>query len=496
MKAALARVAVKLAEQNANESPELINVLNAQIKPPEKIDSDDVHIRAMYVVSDQVNSFGGCFPSEEHSRLTELLVDSPVMVGHRKDKLPIGRTFHAMSVQRSGENWVKSYFYWLRTVDGAETLKDNIDGGIYKECSVAFNYLLPECSICGEDIRQCKHEPFGKYRINGESVKCHYNYRQIERVLETSIVYRGAVPNTSISKELSAQNKAPDDRILRVVSDLSDLDPSSSYTIVPRYEGISVQASCNGNRASLLRRDGTVLPAELLSPVLAELSPEQDNAPGLLVGYRGKQRQSVESLMSYLDGEDSPVSRLNLWLYPGSSPESTATSARSEHVRPIPFRVTDRADALRAALEITTRDGVELWPTSAGPWSDEAVLCMPKLPAKPEARITIGHDPESGRTVCEIADNGERTILEVVNFDLERFLLGRRFFCRAMETDSITAQLDEPLFTTRIRRLDRLNRALKIFTNQSDRGAVILRPARLNGESLFLINVGRTSDEK
>jgi hypothetical protein len=43
-----------------------------------------------------------------------------------------------------------------------------------------------------------------EYEVNGAQLSCHFNYRKIERVLETSLVYRGAVNDTSVSKELKA----------------------------------------------------------------------------------------------------------------------------------------------------------------------------------------------------------------------------------------------------------------------------------------------------
>jgi len=100
----------------------------------------------MFIVSDQVNSYGGCFPTEEHQNLTNLLIDSPVMIGHRKDSLPIARNFHAETIEKDGVNWVKVYFYWLKETDKSEDLKKKIDGGIYKECSISFLFNFPECS--------------------------------------------------------------------------------------------------------------------------------------------------------------------------------------------------------------------------------------------------------------------------------------------------------------------------------------------------------------
>lgn len=202
MSASFGKITAFLAEPIEKISDELVSLINQNIKPIEPVTADSVCIRAMYVVSDEINSFGGRFPADEHPRLGSLLIDSPVLVGHRKDKLPIGRNFHTTLVSKDGRQWIKSYFYWLKSSDGAESLRENIDGGIYKECSIGFTYLMPECSVCGDDIRRCDHQPLHKVVHNGVESTIHFNYRKIERVLETSLVYRGALPDTSVSKEL------------------------------------------------------------------------------------------------------------------------------------------------------------------------------------------------------------------------------------------------------------------------------------------------------
>lgn len=194
----------RLAEADETYDQELIDQINDQVKPPRPVKAEDVHIRAMYIVSDQINSQGGCFVEDDLDRLTELLADSPVMVGHRRDSLPVARNFKAEKVELDGRIWIKSYFYWMKESDSGDALIKNIDGGIYKECSISFLFKFPECSICGEDIRGCRHIPFHEYE-NGSGVReiAHFKYRQIEKVLETSLVFRGAVPETKITDRLS-----------------------------------------------------------------------------------------------------------------------------------------------------------------------------------------------------------------------------------------------------------------------------------------------------
>ncbi len=208
MTASFGKITAQLAEPINNIPDELAILINQKINPPVPITASDIYVRAMFVVSDEVNSFGGRFPFDEHARLAALLIDSPVLVGHRKDKLPIGRNFHAVQVTKDGRQWIKCFFYWLKSTEGAESLRENIDGGIYKECSIGFTYLFPECSECGEDIRRCEHKPFMK-SVNGpKESTIHFNYRKIERVLETSLVYRGALADTSVTRELDEPRRS------------------------------------------------------------------------------------------------------------------------------------------------------------------------------------------------------------------------------------------------------------------------------------------------
>lgn len=188
MSASLGCVTVRLANGKSRATPELVRLINENVNPPTPIVVDDVYIRAMYIVSNKTNNFGGRFPVEEHDRLIELLIDSPVIVGH---KLPIARQFYAVLTDCDGQQMVKSYFYWLKVAEGACNLQENIDYRIYKEGSLGFTFLFPKCSICKLDIRQCEHEPLAEYNVNGKLMVCNFSYHQLERILETSlVVYR------------------------------------------------------------------------------------------------------------------------------------------------------------------------------------------------------------------------------------------------------------------------------------------------------------------
>lgn len=193
----------------------LIDKINTVIKPPREAKADNVNIRAMYVVNDLVNSHGGQFRREDLTKLCELIVDTPVLVGHNRAEAPLARTFHAELEEKGNALWLKSYFYWPKSGEQDDLLL-KVDSGILKECSISFIYTTPECSICGEDIRKCPHELGSAYDTP------HFIYGGISQVLETSLVYKGSVKGTYITDKLSMKEDAGLINRLEVNTDLTD----------------------------------------------------------------------------------------------------------------------------------------------------------------------------------------------------------------------------------------------------------------------------------
>jgi hypothetical protein len=149
MKELLGKIKASLQEKEVEDPAfgreeildELVFLINSRIKPPKPVTKEDVYVRTMFLVSDEVNSYGRRFPIEELPKIAELVIDSPVIVGHTKEKLPIARNFKAELVQRDGthpegssrgKTWVKVWFYWLKNSKDALSLKENIDHGIYR----------------------------------------------------------------------------------------------------------------------------------------------------------------------------------------------------------------------------------------------------------------------------------------------------------------------------------------------------------------------------
>lgn len=58
-----------LSEKEISPDLSLIELINQRIQPPVDVTAEDIYIRAMYLVSDQVNSYGGRFPKEEQEQI-------------------------------------------------------------------------------------------------------------------------------------------------------------------------------------------------------------------------------------------------------------------------------------------------------------------------------------------------------------------------------------------------------------------------------------------
>lgn len=182
----------------------LVDLINKSINPPRKAAADNVNIRVMFIVNDRVNSHGGRFRRSDLEVLSRLIVDTPVLIGHNRAGAPLARNFHAELESKGDAVWLKCYFYWPRVPDGeTDKLLEKIDSGVLKECSISFTYTFPECSECGQDIRNCSHN-IDLNNIHNRDSATHFIYGGISEVLETSLVYKGSVKGTYLSDKLSS----------------------------------------------------------------------------------------------------------------------------------------------------------------------------------------------------------------------------------------------------------------------------------------------------
>jgi hypothetical protein len=324
----------------------------------------------MWVVSDEVNSYGGVIPGELHPQIAELMIGAPILVGHQTDSLPIARVFHAEKAERDGRSWVRGYFYWLRDADGAETLRSNIDGGIYQECSISFLYTKPICLLCQQDVRDCGHEPNREYRLHGRRQICSFRYEGISKVLECSLVYRGAIPNTLVTSA-SLSQAASSQLQETVISNLNDLPVHEWFLITPRYDGIRVAAEIDQSEGEIrvLSRQESL--DEITIPI-RRTGQSTRRVSGMLVGYRNRSRVSREQLLQALRGEMSEITKVVLYLLPAQEKHAMVqTSHPHFEIRTMPHASVHRGQLESKITLLASRRGVEIWPWGNGEsWND------------------------------------------------------------------------------------------------------------------------------
>jgi len=496
------RLTAELAEPlDDKPSVELVKLVNANIKPPSQLRPEDLYIRAMYIASDQVNSFGGRFPRDEMETLARLLIDSPVMVGHRKDRLPIGRNFHAVIESRGESTWVKGYFYWLKGSADAERLKENIDGGIYKECSIGFTFKFARCSICHRDIRSCSHQPLKSYPDAGGQVReCCFEYRQIEKVLETSLVYRGAQPNTSITKDLSVrQISASHDSSSahRVdhpfeLSCLSELDFDQRYLVVPCYSSIPVLVVNDDGHPKVVRLTGEEIDASFLQQATLAAIPKTEPQFGWLIGYRGKERCLAVQLERRLQRLSSSVTRIELKLFPGSQITNSVDHSESDNLSSglVPYRMATHAQLEAVARSIQTRDGVVIWPLEhPAPHFAGFHYRLEASGREAAGWYRLVLDESSPDALLELSHDGLRENFVIAGLAADKRSERTRYVAHRVEVGLMadTGESRETM-TGRINRIERHEAALELQLSGDWPVRINMRPALLNGRDCLLLS--------
>ena len=181
-----------IAAQHEVDAGDLDLIHRLPNPPLTPLKEEDIYVRRCRLAGEVIDSHGGCFRGEDLPRLLQLTWGAPTLIGHARQTLGIGRFFGGRIEEYEGRKYIVPKFYWLKAHSQAEDLRINLDGGIYNEASIAFTFKIPTCSICGNDIRRCDHWPGEEY----DSKQCYFYYDGIERVMEGSIVYRGATPGT------------------------------------------------------------------------------------------------------------------------------------------------------------------------------------------------------------------------------------------------------------------------------------------------------------
>lgn len=160
------------------------------------LDASEVAVFMLDLCNNQVDRHHSRFPDEELARVNALTPGRPLMERHDlRGTLPRG-TFFRSQLHREGERLsVRPEVYVLRAAENADFIL-NIEGGVYRETSIGFSFRVPECSICGKDLRTCAHVPGRSYGAR----QCHFIMREVLEVIEGSVVPAGSQGTRFVSR--------------------------------------------------------------------------------------------------------------------------------------------------------------------------------------------------------------------------------------------------------------------------------------------------------
>jgi hypothetical protein len=226
----LANREVSLDQQYRQEADEGDLALIRQQALKKDLTKDDIYVRAMYLCNDLVDYYYTRFDSGDLDAICEMIIGQSVLIGHKKEEAPLARFYKAEKVTRKDKEflndetgkqveWVKAYFYWAKGTSDAEDIRAKIDTGTWKEVSISWTYTKAICSICQKDMMDmsalfaegsseepCKHR-LGKVY---EGKLCYATIRDIKKVLEGSVVFKGGQKFTEFTYVRGHESGATD----------------------------------------------------------------------------------------------------------------------------------------------------------------------------------------------------------------------------------------------------------------------------------------------
>ncbi len=186
--------------ENAGERMEEVNRFALRALLPE-----EVAVFTLDLCNNAVDRHYSRFPEEELERINTLTPGRPLMERHDlSGSLPRG-TFFRSQLHHDGDRVsVRPEVYVLRSAGNRDFIL-NIEGGVYRETSIGFSFRLPECSVCGKDLRTCAHVPGRRY---GDKV-CHFIMRGVLDVLEGSVVPADSQGTRFVAQQRAAAQAFP-----------------------------------------------------------------------------------------------------------------------------------------------------------------------------------------------------------------------------------------------------------------------------------------------
>jgi hypothetical protein len=197
----------------SDDDLKLINKLN-QNGPVRPLTKDEILVRSLIVLGEEPTTKLSIHPEgdvngrkvKSLSSLASKLPGAPMLTGHRKDKVPWARIFHA-DVLESAKGYkgkVLRLKHFFLNDDEGRGIAQKVDAGIWGEYSISYFFKESLCSICHRPLgflsflltgkAPCKHRPGTKDEATGQM--CYWYPSAFSKVGEVSNVFRGAYEKT------------------------------------------------------------------------------------------------------------------------------------------------------------------------------------------------------------------------------------------------------------------------------------------------------------
>lgn len=210
-----------------------------------KVSSEEVFVFKMLLVDDSITRNFTNYPESFQRAILKKApklgnwIGLPMLMGRREDHETIannqvGRIFDAKLVKTPTGNIGTIGSVYIPINESTNALIDNIKAGVHREVSIGVSVELPLCSICGEDIRDCQHEP-GK----------HYN-KELCYIIMDGDVEGQEVSFVAVPGNVNAEIVADD-------GDYIPLTEAMGKKIIKRRENKTMAKSLRKQTESLLQ---------------------------------------------------------------------------------------------------------------------------------------------------------------------------------------------------------------------------------------------------
>jgi len=187
-----------LSAAEAPDDDDILNAVNRFALRP--LARDAFAVFTLDLCNNRVDRHFSRFPEDELQKIDAMTPGRPLMERHDlRGTLPRGRFFRSRLHEDGPHISVRPDVYVLRTADNRDFIL-NIEAGVYRETSIGFSFRMPECSVCGQDLRTCAHIPGRTY----DDEPCHFVMRGVIEVIEGSVVATGSQGTGFVGRDTAA----------------------------------------------------------------------------------------------------------------------------------------------------------------------------------------------------------------------------------------------------------------------------------------------------